>query len=327
MLQATMFYTDLTQIDFAYVSDAGSIVGMSVSLQIKVKGNVDPVESVVIDFSTFKKDIKSVVDGTKGLDHKLLLSETLCPSLLLAVEGEDEDNLIVTFGTKALEGFMPKGATIIHNVDTTDMDTSTQLNETRLLRAVVESHLTEIISEYFADNNIDATAEVSAVIHGLDTKQNGLPVCGGEQLYAEFFSYSHGLKDSTSYGCQNIAHGHRSYIAFECVGDNYYMSRKAHALRARIARDIDGAMLINQENILFNDETSPEFTIGYTTGRGAFELVIKREEQKHIIMPHETTCEFIAMWVNEHYGARLKAFGIKTVFISEGVNKGSFIEL
>ena len=69
---AELFLSDLTVVDHAYIDDSGNVVGGSFNPTFYVAGNVDPVEQVVVDFSTIKKDIKNIIDSRLiGFDHKL----------------------------------------------------------------------------------------------------------------------------------------------------------------------------------------------------------------------------------------------------------------
>lgn len=69
---ATMFLSNLTILDHAILDERGNVVGGSFNPSFFVAGEIDPIEQVVVDFSTVKKEIKNIIDDREtGFDHKL----------------------------------------------------------------------------------------------------------------------------------------------------------------------------------------------------------------------------------------------------------------
>jgi hypothetical protein len=129
------------------------------------------------------------------------------------------------------------------------------------------------------------------------------------------FTYFHGLKNSSSWGCNNIAHGHTSFV--EVYDD---LGNRIPEVEKLIAYYIDGAMMIFKENL----ETPNK--ISYESSRGKFSLTFT-DNVKTIIMDKETTIENII----EHVCAQLKPvldyYAVSRVFISEGLQKGALKEI
>ena len=75
-MRSTMFLSDVTVLDHAYIDDSGFIVGGSFHPCFNVSGEIDGTEQVVVDFSAIKKQIKALIDSKEtGYDHKLWIIE------------------------------------------------------------------------------------------------------------------------------------------------------------------------------------------------------------------------------------------------------------
>ena len=181
-MKSSMFLKNITVIDHAYIGRDGRQHGGSFHASFDVSGRVDANEQVVIDFSTVKKDIKSIVDDkVNGFDHKLWFL-TAYSEGAVAISSSKE----VTVKTSALEITAPQD--IIRMVDCDNYDT------TKLSKIVGDYVETEL-----AKKHPGIELKVTCVL-------NEEPVAKGYRV--EMFRYSHGLRNSTSWGCQNIAHGH-----------------------------------------------------------------------------------------------------------------------
>jgi len=142
------------------------------------------------------------------------------------------------------------------------------------------------------------------------------------------FRYSHGLKDSTSWGCQNITHGHYSFLQFK-LGERRSVENGAQGNRVKlfeqIRESLDNTMFIRKENVVLNSPTS--ITVGYKSRRSKFSIQFDPSRIKHTILETETTVEYLAAYVEEKWGAELKAADCVGVYISEGLSKGAYVEL
>jgi hypothetical protein len=135
--------------------------------------------------------------------------------------------------------------------------------------------------------------------------------------HAKPFRYVHGLKDSTSYGCNNIAHGHGSFITADKNPSNILQD---------IADDLDNTVFIRSDNIAkFSQvaEIVDTISIQYTTSRGPFSMILSTPHHKVVILNTETTVEYLAQYVKTKYGAQMKDLGITYFCISEGLSKGA----
>src|SRR5574343_1490291 len=80
-MKSSIFLSDLTVVDHAYINSQGQVIGGSFNPGFIVSGEVDPVEKVVVDFSTIKKDVKYSIDKHiddyhhNGFDHKIWFIE------------------------------------------------------------------------------------------------------------------------------------------------------------------------------------------------------------------------------------------------------------
>jgi hypothetical protein len=154
-----------------------------------------------------------------------------------------------------------------------------------------------------------------------------LPFSGkspGESLAKSTFTYVHGLKDSTSWGCQNISHGHLSYLILQS-GNTYNVGSNISQLAADICDDIDKAVFINTENIVRDDSDS--ITIEYTTPRGVFKATYSKSAYNTIVLETETTVEHLVEYVCAKYERELQEAAVQIVYLSEGLSKGACITL
>jgi 6-pyruvoyl-tetrahydropterin synthase len=283
-MQSTMFLSNLTVVDHAYVNQYGDIVGGSFNPSFVVEGEVDEKEQVVIDFSTCKKDIKSIIDSKEiGLDHKLWIGNFSNCSVEATANNA---SYIITTPQWVIEA--PENA--VRFVDETyyDVDSIGMAMQSFVTRELQKKYPTVNVKVY---NNVDA---------------HGLPFLKDKS----YFRYSHGLKNSTSWGCQNIAHGHLSYISI--VGEDEI---GAKALSQKIAAELDGIMFVWTEN-----ET--QTGLGYTTERGEFKLTV-RGNPKIQYCTTETTIENLVEMISVMYAKDLKSIYAEQIYVSEGLSKGA----
>ena len=266
-LRSSIFLSDLTVCDHAYINNKGQVIGGSFNPGFIVTGEIDPTEKVVVDFSTIKKDIKHFIDRhlhdveKNGFDHKLWF-----------IEGYSEGSLIHNInGTYTINSFpsmitLPTDA-IKYIPQVPGYESEYSVN---YIGKAFEIYLTELLSEKYPLVNITVECFNNVNVHLID-----------KSLPYNYFTYSHGLKDSTSYGCQNIAHGHLSFI-----------QHNSPKIGLEIAALLDEAVFINKENII--NETEHHIQIEYTTVRGTFNAVYDKALNKIIVLDTETTIELIA---------------------------------
>jgi hypothetical protein len=204
--RSSMFLNDITNVDHAYIDDKGMIKGGSVRPKMIVSGLVDPVENVVIDFSTVKKTIKKVIDDPeKGFDHKLWWFEGISGGSI-DLKG---DRIIIKTDHVEIEG--PVGIVRYVSEDET----------------VIRTHVTRNLDSIYSDIDIHVECDLT---HGFDTphRMNTQP---------HQFRMVHGLKYSTSIPCQNIAHGHLNFLGAETedvLSSNITLSKIANSLDGKV---------------------------------------------------------------------------------------------
>jgi 6-pyruvoyl-tetrahydropterin synthase len=279
-MQSSIFFRNFTCMDHAFIDEDGMVHGMSFNLSATLSGLVDSAESVVVDFSRGKKLLKSYVDDcADGFDHKLLLY----PFSNYCITDLKDDRVYIW--TKHFSTTCPKDA----------------------IRFITKEHeLCEYLTGRFNDEfpGANITVKTKAADYGFTE-------------FGHYFNYSHGLKDSTSWGCQNQNHGHQSFVeVLKADGSGN------HFLQKRIAEYLDETIFINKANVVSKSED--EITIKYTSAdRGEFESTY-RKPHKWIILETETTIEYIIEFVRDFFYEELKGH---TLRVSEGLMKGAEINV
>lgn len=294
MSTSKIFLNNLSVVDHAYVDDKGQIVGGSFNPSFIVSGKIDPVEKVVVDFSTVKKSMKTLIDQhiwdphNNGYDHKIWWINGFSKGI---IEPHDHaDRYIIK--TDYFTSEFPSDALKIIDVIKDAHPSHSASYIGRSFEKFLETELSKVYP------NVDVSVECSNNID-VHTYDKSLPVY--------YFRYVHGLKDSTSYGCQNVCHGHLSYFQYHYDDD----------LCLDIQKDLDNAIFINKSNIVSEDD---EFlTISYITEqRGLFKATYNKKLCKLIVLDTETTIELIAEYINKQYN-------ITDFFVSEGLSKGCYM--
>ena len=304
-MTSKLFLNNITVIDHGFIDNRGHQCGGSFQASFEVSGEVDEREQVVIDFSAVKKSIKQIVDCNKeGFDHKLWFIPGWSKGEVDHVDGrviirtpvvriEGPDNILRTFDS---DGYS------IYSLET-----------------AIGKHVEAKLSQMYPDVRVGVVCKLSLV--GFTNTQSGVGPW--------YFRYSHGLRNSTSFGCQNIAHGHLSWLEME--HDEHYREEcqeckaAVQSLYDALHSQWDGAVLIDQANVVAQSDTA--VTIAYTSQRGAFHAIYDLREVKVKILPTETTVENLVEAFVRDNGFFLERAHIKRVYMSEGLAKGSIKEL
>lgn len=319
---ATIYMNGITNIDFAYVAPDGRILGGSFKLDCEFTGSVEDQEQVIVDFSTLKKRTKALIDDPNiGYDHRLWY-----------IEDWSCDSSIVHYGSE--------GRTVI---DTGKVCTKLDSSALHLIDIPVASSLQagfidcqemmSVISrdiEAFLSNNLFPDHPgLKEIRVNLSTAMT-LPPMLGQPKIGEFvhFHYVHGLRNSTSYGCQNIAHGHTSYIYIEMPEDTDADTlAKCYGLALEMRENLDHTIFVDLENIKRIDQEGGYIEFGYTSmSRGEFSMKVYKGTKIHITGT-ETTIENLVKYVFGVYENRLREIGAVSLAVSEGLDKGSVIKL
>lgn len=313
---SSLFLSDISVVDHAYIDDNGNIVGGSFNPSFLVTGEIDPVEQVVVDFSSVKKQIKETIDAREGgFDHKLWFIKGYSNGSIRISQIENVE--YVTIDTPTTKLIVPQNAvTVIDDPKVPDYTVNS-------IGFALQNHVEKYLRTLHPHSNIRVVC--------INNQNRHYPTKNTESA---LFRYTHGLKDSTSWGCQNIAHGHLSYI--QALDVNNDCSNEAKLVLDNIASTLDNTVFVMADNIKSSivgprlDSLSlvpKEIQVSYKTDRGMFLAVYKTDAYKITILETETTIEHIVEWVAATYGDILKQHGCTGLFVSEGLSKGAFVLL
>lgn len=320
---ATMFLSELSVVDHAHITKDGTVVGGSFNPSFKVSGNVDPIENVVVDFSTIKKNVKNFIDDdTIGFDHKLWVINGVSNITNLVVNGEEiaesslkeltetEGNTLVTVNTPMCSFVVPLNAIKIIGYDR-DIE---KVGDYNVENAGI--WMEEYLNERFG-GEVTVECNNTEHVHTFNDKTTN-PV--------SYFRYDHGLKNSTSFGCQNPGHGHLSFLQLESDAP---VEKQLEVLN-KITKYLDGVTFINGENVV--SESSDCIEIKYTSSnRGEmmakYKLNSDKYGAKYIVLETETTAEHLVDYVVEMFYNDLNEIGATGLYLSEGLSKGTYIEI
>ena len=304
-MNSTLFFNNFTCIDHAIINNSGWIVGGSYHPIVELTGKVTQDESVVVDFSAGKKQLKELIDAKDalGFDHKLIVVENYSDATVNHLQGN-----IINITTPMLNITLPASdVRFVHNKD--------NLTATKAIEAEMQAYLTEKLDNKF-DVKVKLTHEAFVVTNN-----------------SIFFRYVHGLKDSTSYGCKNIAHGHLSFFEITEFGPEYSEDCEDCQLGMRniVAyftelMERDSVMFINSANITYRDEN--QIIFGYKTPRGVMQMTVYTDARnKIVVLDTETTVEYLAEYLKCELATYLALAKVKQFRISEGLQKGAVINL
>jgi hypothetical protein len=315
---ATMFLDDISVVDHCFIDNEGFTIGGSFNPSFLVSGEIDPVEKVVVDFSTVKKQIKSFIDGKSiGFDHKCWVIENFSQAKVYINDVEYTNFLA--------------------------LDSTTIADDTRVVVVTTHARIEAPKNAFkFIPNpeSLAYTIENAGIWFARDLERDMAPlkfVCRNninahtylpqEKYPIAYFSYAHGLKDSTSYGCQNIAHGHLSFIQTNSTHPD------VRKVINKIAHDLDCTMFINDQNVSmlpqWEDGSLMGVVMGYQShSRGEFAANWKQgPKQKCVVLPTETTIEYLVDYVANKFAEQLASIDATELFVSEGLSKGAWVKL
>jgi len=275
-MNSSIFFRNLTCCDGAIITSEGKVEGRSYHVSAEVTGKVTEDESVVLDFSAGKKQIKSWIDdNVQGFDHKLVIN----PRSKCVVKNVSPGMVLIT--TPYLEAKLP--------LDAIQYSTDYDLSHS------IQSLLTYNMPEYKFKIYLDQKGFTNSTV---------------------YFNYAHGLKNSSSYGCQNALHGHTSFV--EVVSGNGYFDTETER---KVANLFHNKILLFKENIVKVDGNT-YYTEFETAKRGT--MKVKYVDTPVIILDTESTIEYMIEHAAKTCYNDLKG---KTLMISEGLQKGSRLEV
>lgn len=282
-----IFLQNVTAIDHAYVNAEGFPIGGAFNLSVTLEGSTDNEEQVVLDFSTAKKRIKEAIDD----------SDT----------GIDHKLWVMNWGVippLPITGTFCEDAIVVFDFP---YDVSN-----------LESWISGFLTATLHGSGIMVRAH-------LDEKFV-LPLNKGEAPHCSF-RYTHGLAYSTSYGCQNIVHGHLSYIQAEMnhLDDIDYMAGEEVVFE--ISEFLHNKYLVNRSHVMNNgDLEDGRVLVQYKSrDRGFQEVVV--DGDMVVILEDEPTIENIVKFIGVHFKEMLATSGIKSLYVSEGLSKGAVLKI
>ena len=295
-MNSRIFFNDLTVIDFSVISPTGMIHGSSATLNLQVSGPVDGHEGVVIDFSAGKKRIKELIDGVGGFDHKCWVNV-------------NDPNIIIT------QDVPNSRVTVTH--------------ATSGLSLTAEEDAFSWVQDYYGVTDITnfLNSKLAPYIVSDVTLNTSVIPVPHTSLTPVIFHYVHGLKYSSSYGCKNIAHGHKSFITAQLAPHSGVDQVVAQRVIENIAATLDHTVFVDVEDLVpvTVTNTTPQFVVEYTTAeRGRMTMSFT---QKIIVLETQTTVEHLIEYIRARYYDQLKAAGIVELFVSEGLCKGASVTL
>lgn len=322
-LTSTMFLSDVSVVDHAFIDNEGHIIGGSFNPCFLVSGEVDQTEKVVVDFSTVKKSIKEIIDHKEtGFDHKLWVIEgwSKCEVIIsdgVSDEGKKYQTMYIMTPHVSLS--VPVNAVKRCHISELNM-TSFDYYKHEDVAVWFNHYIQHEMEKKYPNINIKIETEITENMHHIfksnPNRSDLIP-----------FRYTHGLKDSTSWGCQNIAHGHLSYMFVEydpvtATTINKTMIKNIiNQQLEHITQDLHNVVFINKDNLIDNSTNQ----IGYETPRGFFsELITSDTNMK--VLDTETTIEFLVEYVKNYFDPSfIQLYGLKTLYVSEGLSKGAMI--
>lgn len=319
---ASIFLTNVTVIDGAFVTERGMVEGASFNPKFVVTGPVTEDEQVVIDFGRIKKKLKEWIDDkAEGFDHKLWFCEglslgTVRPTLPSESLGLSPSVAGVVLTTPVLEAVGDDAYIRVVPARTLDHN----LGLVMRLQKEIGIFLNEKLSKEFPGVN-------AQVILSTDASDMGFTLVDSSRLW---FRYSHGLRNSTSFGCQQPLHGHLSYLQLLKRNDNDFVPCPSSELFF-VRKSLDDAVFVDKANVMSHDEA--DTSISYASmSRGRFTVWYKSlsssgAAHKVFVLDTETTVEHLAEWIKVTYWDSLRRSGATHLAVSEGLTKGAIVEL
>lgn len=288
-----LFVNNLTVIDFSYLDIKRGLVGESLIVDITLRGELDH-QSMVMDFSKVKKDIKKYIDET--IDHAVVIPwdshqiSYFSSGLAAEVTLHTDEGKVDCYVSGPVKSFCPIDSMTIN-------------------RDVLEKWLTTRIN-----------AIMPANIEGVSVSLRE------EHVGGHYYHYAHGLKKHEG-NCQRIAHGHRSAIRIFIDGQRHASWEMFWAERWRdcylmseedvivdLSKLSSGAQKIANEKLIAS---------AYTSSQGRFEILIKHGRVE--ILPYDTTIERIARYINQEMLYMQPDLSNVVVHAFEGIEKGAIV--
>ncbi len=296
-MKITLFYENVTVLDYAYLDDHLGVVGDALSVNVEFIGRTDE-EGVVFDFSHAKKKVKEIID--RDCDHRLVIPKGIA----------NYNNEMVSFqfsyghDDKKIDYIAPKQA------------------------------VCEIPSAHFSYETLLTHLE-SVVLKEMPKTVTAVKLSFKKEELTEndsFFNYTHGLK--SHYGnCQRLLHGHRSTLKilrnnqrdFELekhFTQNLFSGNIHFCFWENVVNKDEICDITKQKNPTGRFEQIPSVQIKYNGNQGEFQASLPGDSV--YFTQSETTVENLSIHFCELAKSQTKnKYDIITVYAYEGIAKGS----
>ncbi|WYW02606.1 hypothetical protein Peetri_00018 [Pseudomonas phage vB_PpuM-Peetri] len=365
MSTKTMLLNNVTAIDVGFLTDRG-VFGASVRPSFLITGEMSEDEQVVVDFSTIKKSIKDLIDHKElGIDHKTIVIGN-CRKELSAEEGDNTIRVVMDGpegGAVCMDA--PVDAFVFledrcPGILSTDWNTKgkplvdtltvgrygTLVAAERFVIPLVQELLSRELPKHFlglTDIKVFYNMDVTTPVQPSHVRANATfkdadhnPLSDMQVEDSIRITYSHGLPRSTSWGCQNIVHGHVSVVTLALP---HARVERASKILQDIRHDLAGKYLVAERDVLpavvepaeeGEEQAQPQGTwVGFESmSRGPFSLFLPYGDTQIKVMPTDTTVENIAQYIwDTHVQPAIEAYELTDVsmYVSEGLDKGAFI--
>ncbi len=294
MNRSSIFLNSITCIDYSILSKCGIITGGSYMLSVEI--SYDTQDNASINFAQCKKLIKNYIDDNQlGFDHKLWVDPLYCTIV------ENDNRLIIAVDT------IPDFGQPYDVVNLELPKTSVKFIHHDAVEEQINLEIQALLQSNYPELNIQTSTKLT---NTADTSIDHDPL-----VNRVYFNFIHGLKNSTSYGCQNIVHGHTSYFEY----------------KTKLIEPVDyphykNVIFIYRENLV---EDSDNVTIEYTSARGHFKFTFNRREYgaagvRTIVLDTETTIEHIANLIATEFGSEISK--LQYLKVSEGLQNGVILK-
>lgn len=285
-----LFVCNLTTIDFSWLDPVRGLVGESLIVDVSLTGELDE-QSMVMDFSRVKKEIKTFLDAS--VDHAVVIP-LRNPRITYKQSGERADVMLCTDAAK-VDVFVSGPAKSFLPIEAASVS-----------EAILEKWLNRKIKEMLPANIAEAAVTLRH-----------------EESAGHYYHYAHGLKKHTG-NCQRIAHGHRSTIRVFVDGkrdaswEKYWAERWQDSYLMSEQDIVPASQLSDKAQALCHDAL---LASAYTSSQGKFELLLPHARVE--ILPGDTTIERIGCFIQQEIRCLNPELDKVTVHAFEGVGKGA----
>ena len=284
-----LFVCNLTTIDFSWLDPVRGLVGESLIVDVSLTGELDE-QSMVVDFSLVKKEIKKYLDAS--VDHALVIP--LRNQRVTYTHSAERADVMLFSDVGKINCFVSGPAASFLPIDVASIDTTE-----------LEKWLNKRIKDILPDNIAEAAVTLRH-----------------EENTGHYYHYAHGLKKHGG-NCQRIAHGHRSNIQIfinnkrDAFWEKYWAERWKDSYLMSENDVVAASQLSARAQALYH---ATLLASAYNSSQGYFEIMLSHDQVE--ILPGDTTVERIGCFIKQEIGRLDPTFSNVTVHAFEGVGKG-----